>query len=208
MTAEAPARAAWTRIAPWILGLVAMTLALIGSWRASPTDDEPTYLGQGNYILSRGDFRAPVLLWQPPLALYAQAGGVALVDVNRAAYDRARSVDSLTELGDALIFESPSPPETVLRAARIPIAVATGLLAALAAFLAKRLAGTTAMVVAGALVAMSPAIYGHGGLATTDLVATLAALVAAAGMVALVRAPTCRLGLKLEMLAGAALGVA
>ncbi len=210
MTGPAPASSdpAWTRLAPWILGLLAAALALVGSWRASPTDDEPTYVGQGNYMLSRGDFRAPVLLWQPPLALYVQAAGLACVDVDRAAYARPRDPESLTELGDSLIFGSPASPETVLRASRIPIALATGLLAVLAALLARRLAGDAAMIAAGALVAFSPLLYGHGGLATTDLVATLAALVAVAGAVGLVRAPPDRRGVRLELAAGAALGFA
>ncbi len=177
------------RFAPWAIGLVATLLALIGSWRSSPTEDEPTYVGHGNYILERGDFRAPVLLWQPPLALYVQATGLAFADIDRGAFDKAKDAQSLTGLGDALIFESKASPETVLRAARWPIAVATGLAAALAAWIAGTVGGTIAMVIAGLLVAASPIVYGHGGLATTDLVAALGVLAASAGLVAMVRSP-------------------
>ena len=204
MTAGSPL----ARLAPWVLGVIATAFALIGSWRASPTDDEPTYVGQGAYILTHGDFRAPVLLWQPPLALYVQSAGLAFADTNPAAWERAHSVDSLTDLGDALIFESPSPPETVLLASRLPIALATGVLTALAAILAGRLAGKTASVLAGLLVGASPVVYGHGGLATTDLVATLGALAATAGLVALVLAPDASTSRRRGLAAGALLGLA
>ena len=195
---------AWIRTVPWIFGVVATLLALVGSWRASPTDDEPTYLGQGAYLLRTGDFRAPVLLWQPPLALYVQAAGTPFVDLREDASHLARSRDSLTALGDALIFDSPSPPAAVLRSARVPVALATGVLAVLAAWIAGSLAGLGGACIAGLLVALSPVVYGNGGLATTDAVAALGALAAVAGMLRVLRTPTGRTIVP----AGALLGVA
>lgn len=202
---EAP-RGAALRLAPVLLGLLAALLAFLSSRGASPTDDEPTYIGQGAYLARSGDFRAPVLLWQPPLALYVTSAALGTVDLPDDAFAARPRPDSLTALGDRLLFESPSPPEDVLLASRLPVVAVTGLLAALAAWLAGRLGGARAAWIAGALVAASPMVYGHGGLATTDVAATAAALLAVTPLALAAHRGTWTL--RTVLAAGAALGLA
>lgn len=196
---------AGVRAAAAVAALVAVLLALYGSWKASPTDDEPTYLGQGAYILRSGDFDAPVLLWQPPLALYLSSAALPTVDLPPAVFDSPPPDDSLTALGDRLLFESPSPPQEVLRAARLPVALVFGIGAALAALLAGAMAGTSAAWGAGLLIAASPAFYAHAGLATTDAMAAVTALGAVAVLVWPSFGP---LGVGRTVGVGAALGLA
>ncbi|MCE9634492.1 MAG: hypothetical protein K8T90_02200 [Planctomycetes bacterium] len=202
---------AWTRIAPLVFAVLAAALALLSSWNASPTDDEPTYIGQGAYIARSRDFEAPVLLWQPPLALYVTSSALPLVSLPPDAFAARPPSDSLTALGDRLLMESPSPTRAVLRASRVPVAIAFGLLAALAVWLARRLGGSDggplAGTVAGGLVAASPMLYSHGGLATTDIVATGAALLAVTP-IALASLPGRVWTARRSLVAGAALGVA
>lgn len=203
------------RWVPLLAALLAAVLAFLSSANASPTADEPTYVGQGAYIARTGDFAAPVLLWQPPLALYVTSAGLAATDLPADAFGQRPPADSLTALGDRLIFDAPSAPAAVLRASRLGVIVVFAGFAALAAWLAGRLGGAVACALAGALVAAQPMFYAHGGLATTDAVAAATALLAmtplALGFVQ-VRATATAVGAPWTMrhasMSGAALGLA
>ena len=161
--------------------LLAFALAWIGASGASPTADEPTYIGQGRYIAGSGDARAPVLLWQPPAALLLTSATLGAADVPTSAFESRPAADSLTDLGDRLLWESGVEADEVLFWSRLPVWVVFGLLAAWAAFVAGRLGGRRAAWIAGLLVALSPPLMAHGGLATTDAPATLACLLAVGG---------------------------
>lgn len=201
-------RAGADRFVPWIFAIIASVLAAFASWDASPTNDEPTFIGQGAYLAKSGDFYAPVLLWQPPLALYVTSAALPAVDLAPGALESRPDVNSLTALGDRLLFASPSPPEAVLRASRLPVIVVFGLLAALAAWLAGRLGGPTSGILAGSLVAFSPPFFAHGGLATTDIVATTAALLAVTPLALAAARDSAAFGRRDVLVAGAALGAA
>lgn len=201
--------AAWTAVVvAFVLGFL---LALAGSSGSSPTADEPTYLGQGRYLVGSGDMEAPVLLWQPPAALLLTSATLGAADPPDAAFEQRPDENSLTDLGDRLLWESGLDPERVLFWSRLPVALVCGLLGAWGAFVAARLTlgerPATAAWVAGLLLAASPPMFAHGGLATTDLPATFAGLLAL-GLAALVvrgdRVPTRRA----VLVVGAALGLA
>ena len=157
------------------LGLLLLWFALTAqaATRTSLTIDEPLHITSGYACLRTGDYRlveehpplvkmleaAPLLLARPPLPDPRTISGWADADLLQVTYG---------------VLTPYRPLDRIIYPARVPVMLLGVLLAALVYRWAAELWGTRAGLLALALFAFDPNLLAHGGVAATDLGATLA----------------------------------
>lgn len=167
-----------------------LALRLPSLWSWSPTWDEPIYVGAGKHMLVEGDRRAAALRYHPPLAYHLTSLPLALLHTDMEPWDPQ---GPSTQVGLDVLYGSRVPwrgeggeisPRTVLVLSRLPV-----LLLGLVGMLmirkfGERLFDSRCGWIAAAAWAVHPDLVAHGVLATTDIVAAVAALFLAAAYVA------------------------
>jgi hypothetical protein len=153
--------------------LAAMALQLAHGLRADGlTNDEVLYIAAGWRHLARGDHRLNPT--QPPLA--ADLAALGLLGLQPRTPEFAAGDDPL---GYSYRFvHVANDARRVIPRARVPVVLATLLLALLCWWWAREACGVAAGLTALALVAFHPSLLAHGHLATTDVLATLAMVAA------------------------------
>ena len=153
-------------LAAALLAAMALQLAIaIGT--DGMTVDEMPYIGCGYRHLFYSDFRMNPE--QPPLAKMLAALPLALL---RPAEPEPPVGDDQIGWPDRFLHDL-NRDRPMLRFARVPIALAALLLAALVRHVARGLYGPEAGLFALALAAFHPSLLAHGHLATTDLLSAL-----------------------------------
>jgi 4-amino-4-deoxy-L-arabinose transferase-like glycosyltransferase len=160
-----------------VAALLALMAALLGAGLVTDglTNDEVLYIAAARRYVAASDFRLNPTM--PPLAKLVIGAGLAAggwhdPEPRPGEDEMSWSYRFVHEANDA---------GRLLRRARVPIVCVALLLAVVVWAWAREAAGARAALVAAALVALHPTVLAHGHLATTDLVAATAMLLASWG---------------------------
>ncbi len=167
-------RATQPSIALALLLAVTLGLAAHTAARSSLTADEPNHVANALFRLLEGRC-CPGLTSGPSIAL----NGLLLLDDERPG--RAAVGDTTRDpwtTGRTFLLAQPSLEAATWRA-RLPSLALLGLLVGVVFGWSRSLYGTAGASLSGILVASSPALLAHGGLATTDIHAAFAMTLAA-----------------------------
>jgi 4-amino-4-deoxy-L-arabinose transferase-like glycosyltransferase len=198
----------------WVLILVFLALRVPALLTWSPTWDEPTYVGAGKYMVTHHGEPQEALGHHPPLAFHLTSLSLWGLDSRTTQWDPE---GPSTQVGLATLYESyghdpeePVSPRFVLTLARLPVLFLGLIGMELVRRLGLRLFDARTGWIAAAAWAVHPDVAAHGVLATTDLLAAVAAVLLATKAVVYDQAVAERSGLRgrrlLEL--GAAAGLA
>jgi 4-amino-4-deoxy-L-arabinose transferase-like glycosyltransferase len=174
--AELPRRRARVLLVAFMLTLH-FALLVDGARRDGLTFDEPAFLAGAVACWQENDYRLSPDGGALPLRIQGLALRVAGLRV-RTDTNEWR-ISNAYRLGQELLYTSPRKPAEILLIGRLPIALMSVLLGLLVHGLALRLFGPGAALLSLLLYALSPAFLANGHLATADITASLAFLLAA-----------------------------
>ncbi len=184
-------RRVWAWLALGALYLLLRVPALV-AW--SPTYDEPIYIGAGKYFALTDEPRLAATLYHPPLAFHLTSLPLWLLDTPHPPWNPEAPAG---QIGLEVLYGTRLPfsgdvvdPFWILLLSRLPVLIAGVLGMVLVRDLAMRLAGERAGWIAAGAWALHPDAAAHGVLATTDLVAAVAALILALATLRWIEAPT------------------
>ncbi len=172
-----------------VTALVAVVVAGGAAASSSATFDEIALVAGGVRGLEHGEWGMTAT--QPPLMMYAY-GAAARRVVGELPPEEGESwgVERGWEYARALFFGSGNDPQELLGAARMVGIVLVGVLVTVAALYAGWVAGPLAAVLAALMVATTPDVLAHGGVAYNDLPLALGILVSVWALDATVRGPS------------------
>lgn len=157
-----------------VAALLAVHVVLaVGSMRqASPTWDEPSYIGVGRQLLETRNYGITALQLHPPLSYYVNS---LLLFPLSFELDRFGDEQYIYReyIGPPLVFDSGHSPALMMFLVRIPFVVLSALLGLLAFVWCREIYGQSAAVLATFLYALCPTILAHCRLATADLLLAL-----------------------------------
>ena len=168
----------------------------------SATFDEIVLVAGGLRGVERGAW--DLVTGQPPVMMVAYGAAAAAGSPTLPPEDRRWSVEDGWRYARTLFFGMGNDPQALLGRARRVGALAVGVLVAASALSAASIAGPVAGVAAALMVAATPDVLAHGGVAYNDLPLALAFLLAVWALDAAVRRPSPLRG----ALAGAAVALA
>ncbi len=188
------------------LALVAWGAAAAAMRHTSATFDEIVLVAGGLRGLERGAWG--LVTGQPPVMMYAYGAAAGTASpVLPTEEGTTWGVERGWEYAQTLFFRSGNDPVQVLDRAREVAALAAGLLVLAAGLLAGWIGGGVAAVLSAFLVAATPDVLAHGGVAYNDLPLALAFLLAVWAVDAAVRRPSPARGALAGFAVALALGV-
>jgi 4-amino-4-deoxy-L-arabinose transferase-like glycosyltransferase len=176
----------WT--AAVLLAVLHAAMALSAAADKGVTYDELSRMAAGAVLIETNDRRLQPengLVAQTLVGLGLHAGGAKLPYL--AGEDWRRS--DMWALGHTMLFESGNDTAALLRSARTPIALLSAVLTLLVYAWSRRLFGPAGGLVSATAAAFSPTLLAHGALATSDVVAATAFLLATWALARAIRAP-------------------
>ena len=172
-----------------LVAAVAACAVTAGAMRhTSATFDEIVLVAGGLRGMALG--RWDLVTGQPPLMMVAYGAAAATASPSLPSEERAWTVQQGWSYARMLFFQMGNDPQTLLgRARRVGVPV-VGLLVVTAALCAGWVAGPVAGVAAAVMVAATPDVLAHGGVAYNDLPLALAFLLAVWAIDAALRRPS------------------
>ncbi|HSG07411.1 MAG TPA: glycosyltransferase family 39 protein [Longimicrobiales bacterium] len=178
-----------SRVLVLVVALAASTVAVGAMAYSSATFDEIVLVSGGVRGLERGEWS--MTMTQPPLMMYAYGAAAGLASPSLPPEEgETWGAERGWEYARALFFQMGNDPEALLGAARRVGAVLAGLLVLVAGLYAGWVAGPVAAVLAALMVAATPDVLAHGGVAYNDLPLALAFLLAVWAVDVAVRRPS------------------
>jgi len=180
------------------LALCSLALMLTSSWDDSPAYDEPEHATAGYCYVRTGEF------WMNPFhpPLVKALSGLGLLAVPNQppweAWQQRRKMDAID------VFFKTNDPQSLIRAARVPLILACALFLPLYFALVRRQLGPDAALTALIMLAFSPTWLAHARLVNTDALAAAAAFLCVAALIAHLGQPTRRSLVVLGLATGAA----
>lgn len=172
VSAGARAHGRWHAVAV-VLALATMAALLADGLRSDGlTNDEVLYVAAAHRYLAASDFRLNPTM--PPLAKVVIGTGL----LGTSWHDPPRREDEDEMSWSYRFVHEANDAGRLLRRARLPIVLVSLAMAAVVWAWARHAAGPRAALAALALTAFHPTILAHGHLATTDVVAATAMLLA------------------------------
>ena len=165
-------------------------LAYATTWNNSPIYDETAHIGAGYSYLTKRDMRLNPE--HPPLVKDLAALPLLFLDLNFPTDTDAwqNQLNGQWDQGGNFIFEFGNNPESIVRAARLPIVLFAVITALFLFFWARSMYGNKVALLATFFFAFSPTVIAHSGFVTTDIAATLGFLAGIATFVRTLQKPT------------------
>lgn len=178
-----------SRVLVLIVALAASLVAVGAMAHSSATFDEIVLVSGGVRGLERGEWS--MTMTQPPLMMYAYGAAAGSASPSLPPEEgETWGAERGWEYARALFFQMGNDPEALVGAARRVGAVLAGLLVLAVGLYAGWAAGPVAAVLAALMVAATPDVLAHGGVAYNDLPLALAFLLAVWALDVAVRRPS------------------